>query len=171
MIQRPNSDEYAEFYAGYVARVPDGDVLQMLQDQRQQLADLLRGVSDEQAQVYPAPGEWNIKEVIGHLNDAERVFSYRALRISRKDATPLSGFEQNEFVRESNFSAVPLSDLLEEFDSLRAANLLLFKHLTPEMLTVRGTASNNTVTPRALVYIIAGHTDGHIESLRTVYLK
>jgi hypothetical protein len=171
VIPRPNSDEYAEFYAGYVARVPDGDVIQLLHDQRQQLADLLRGVSEQQAEAYPAPGEWNIKEVIGHLNDGERVFSYRALRFSRKDLTPLAGFDQNDFVRESNFSARSLSDLLEEFDHLRAANVLMFKSLTPDMLSQRGIASENPITPRALVYIVAGHADGHIDSLRTVYLK
>lgn len=171
MIPRPNADEYAPFYAGYVERVPDGDVVQLLQQQRTQFADLLRNVSDEQAQERPAPGEWNIKEVIGHLIDAERVFSYRALRFSRKDSTPLSGFEQDDFVRESNFSDRSLSDLLEEFDHCRAANVLLFKSFPSEVLTWRGTASNNPVSVRALVYITAGHADGHYESLRTVYLK
>ena len=171
VISRPNNDEYAPYYQNYVDQVPDGDVLQYMQAQRGELADLLRGVSDEQALARPAPNEWNIKEVVGHLIDAERVFSYRALCFSRRDTQALPGVEQDDFVRESNFSARPLSDLLEEFDHQRAANLLLFKHLAPDVQTLRGTASGNPVTPRALVYITAGHTNVHIQSLRTVYVK
>jgi hypothetical protein len=171
LIPRPNADEYAPFYAGYVARVPDGAVLQLLQQQRAQYADLLRNISDEQALERPAPGEWNIKEVIGHLIDAERVFSYRALRFSRKDSTPLSGFEQDDFVRESNFSERSLKDLLEEFDHCRAANILMYKSFPSDVLAWCGTSSSNPLSVRALVYITAGHADVHYESLRTVYLK
>ncbi|MFN8371635.1 MAG: DinB family protein [Anaerolineae bacterium] len=171
MIVRPNTDEYAEFYAGYVARVPDGDVLQFLREQPQRLRDLLRGVSEEQAAARPAPKEWSIKEVISHLNDGERVFSYRALRFSRGDETALPGFDQDLFVENSNSAAVPLADLLDEFAHLRAANLLLYTQFQPETLARRGTASNYPVSVRGLVYITAGHVEHHYESLRTVYLK
>jgi hypothetical protein len=171
LIQRPNADEYAPFYTDYIAHVPDGDVLQFLQQQRSQFADLLRNVSDEQAQERPAPGEWHIKEVIGHLIDSERVFSYRALRFARKDTTPIPGFDQEHFIRESNFSERSLSDLLEEFDHVRAANILMYKSFPSDVLTWCGTANNNPVSVRALVYITAGHADVHYVSLRTVYLK
>lgn len=171
MISRPNTDEYAEFYAGYVGRVPEGDVLQFLRDQPQQLRDLLSGLTDEQAATRPAPAEWSIKEVIGHINDGERVFSYRALRFSRGDETALPGFDQDLFVKNANFSEQPLSDLLDEFTHLRAANVLLYKHMSPEVQMRRGTASTYPVSVRALIYITAGHVEHHLESLRTVYLK
>jgi hypothetical protein len=124
----------------------------------------------EGADFRPAPGEWSIKEVVGHINDTERVFAYRALRISRADSTPLAGFEQDAYVRESNFGLRTLYDLLEEFALLRRANLLAFTKLTPDMLVRMGTASNNPVSVRALLYMIAGHVEHHLESLRVDYL-
>jgi hypothetical protein len=172
MISRPTPDEYAQFYSGYVARVPEGgDVLGLLQRQPQTLADLLKGTSNEQAAQRPAPNEWSIKEVIGHLNDSERIFGYRALRFSRRDPAPLPGFEQDDYVREGSANSWTLGDLLEEFAHLRAANVLLFKHLPEDRLMLLGEASRYNVSVRALVYITAGHVEHHLESLRTVYLK
>lgn len=171
MITRPNADEYGQFYAGYIARVPEGgDPLALLETQRQQIRDLLGGLSDAQALSRYAPGQWSIKEVVGHLTDFERVFSYRALRISRGDQTPIPGFDQDFFVANANYDDHPLADLLTEWDTLRAGTLMLFRSLTPEMLTQRGIASDNPISPRAIIYIAAGHTNVHLESLRTEYL-
>ncbi len=171
MITRPNSDEYGQFYAGYIARVPEGsDPLTLLQNQRQQVVDLLGGLTDEQALSRYAPDQWSIKEVVGHLTDFERVFSYRALRVSRGDQTPLPGFDQDFFVSNAHYDTHSLASLLTEWDMLRAGTLMLFQSFTPEMLTQRGIASNNPVTPRAIIYIATGHTDTHLESLRTEYL-
>jgi hypothetical protein len=117
-----------------------------------------------------APGEWSIKEVIGHLNDGERVFSYRLLRISRNDATPLPGFEQNDFVREAGFDAHPFKDILGEFEHLRRANLLAIRNMTEEALLHLGTASGFAVSARALIHIMVGHVDHHLASLHEKYL-
>jgi hypothetical protein len=171
VIPRPNPDEYAEFYGSYIARVTEDQLLQRLHDQPKQLGYLLRDVSDEQVSARPAPDEWSIKEVIGHLNDAERVFSYRTLRFSRRDESPLPGFDQDDYVQNGNANLRMLNDLLEEFGHLRAANILLFKHLPAESLTLRGQASNHPVSVRALIYITVGHVEHHLESLRTVYLS
>jgi ABC-type uncharacterized transport system permease subunit len=117
-----------------------------------------------------AAGEWSIKEVVGHLIDAERAFGFRAFAFSRAEAAALPGFEQDAYVREAGFDARPLVDLLDELALLRRANLLAFKHLTPDQSARRGTASGREVSVRALIYIIAGHVDYHLEDLRQKYL-
>jgi len=170
MIARPQADEYAPFYAGYVQRVPDSsDIFALLSSQPDELRALLQSVSDSQANARPAPGEWSVKEVIGHLCDSERVFAYRAMRIARSDATPLPGFEQDDYVQATDFNRRTLSDLLDEFASQRRANVLCFQPLTDTETARRGTASNATVSVRALLYILAGHVMHHIESLKTTY--
>lgn len=169
-VDRPAENEYASFYAGYVQRVPDGDIFEMLAGQGDTLRALLAALPAQQADFRPGPAEWSIKEVVGHINDAERVFAYRALRISRADQTPLPGFEQDDYVRASNFGERTLSDLLEEFELLRRANLLAFNRISDEASKRLGTASGFTVSVRALLYIMAGHVEHHVESLRTDYL-
>ncbi|MFN8371634.1 MAG: DinB family protein [Anaerolineae bacterium] len=172
MSARPNPDEYSAYYGTYIIRVPEGvELLHLLREQPQELANLLREVSDERAVERPAPAEWNIKEIVGHLNDFERILTYRALRFARRDATLISGIEPLDYVREYDASRFPLHDLLDEFIHLRAANVLLFKSFSEEMWLRRGVASGVEASARALVYVIAGHVDQHLESLRTVYLK
>jgi hypothetical protein len=108
--------------------------------------------------------------VIGHLNDVERVFSYRLLRISRNDATPLPGFEQEDYVRMAGFNDYPLEDLVAEFEHLRRANIIAIQHMSKEAVDRRGTASGMTVSARALIYMIVGHVDHHMSSLQEKYL-
>ena len=170
MIARPQTDEYAQFYAGYIQRVPQGaDIFALLSSQPEELRSLLQSVSGEQANVRPAEGEWSIKEVLGHICDGERVFAYRALRFARGDTTPLPGFEQNDYVDATDFNQRSLADLLEEFTLQRRANLLCFKPLTDAEISRRGTASNNPISVRAILFILAGHVMHHIESLKTSY--
>jgi hypothetical protein len=170
MIARPQADEYKSFFTGYVERIPqDADIMAILSSQPDELSTLLMNVSDEQANVRPAPGEWSIKEVIGHVNDAERIFAYRAMRIARADATPLPGFEQNEYVTATDFNARSLSELVDDFTFQRRANVLCFKSLTAEETARRGTAATNPISARALLYVMGGHVMHHIESLKTSY--
>ena len=170
MIPRPAADEFSPFAAGYVQRVPEGsDIFALLSDQPDELRTLLQGVSDEQANVRPAPGEWSIKEVIGHICDSERVFAYRAMRIARGDTTPLPGFEQNDYVEATDFNVRSLSDLLDEFTFQRKANVLCFKPLSEAEIMRRGTTSGNPASTRGLLYILIGHVMHHIESLKTSY--
>jgi hypothetical protein len=170
MIPRPQTDEYAPFYAGYVGRVPEGsDIFALLRGQPDDMRALLGGLTDEQANTAFAPGEWSVKEVMGHICDAERIFAYRALRIARGDTTPLAGFEQDAYVKGTNFNARRLDDLLEEFACHRRANLLCFQPLTGEEIARRGTSGGNPISARALLYIMAGHVLHHVESFRTDY--
>ena len=171
MLTAPHENEYAPFYADYIRRSsPSPDVIKMLTEQMAALKGLLQSVTDEQALYRPTPQDWNIKEVLGHLIDCERIFSYRALCFSRNDPAPLPGFDQEVFVKNANFSDRPVADLLEELSLLRAANLLMFKSLPADRLMQGGTASDYHFTTRALVYITAGHMDVHLESLKKEYL-
>lgn len=170
MIPRPQADEYSDFTAGYVAAVPEGsDIFALLSRQPDELRALLQNVGDEQANTRPAPGEWSIKEVVGHICDTERVFAYRAMRIARGDTTPLPGFEQDNYVRATDFNARSLADLLEEFALQRRANVLCFQPLKAEEILRRGTASSKPVSVRALLYILAGHVIHHLESFQRDY--
>lgn len=170
-VGRPHDNEYAPFYAGYVRLVPDGDIFEILARQPDALRTLLAPLSTKQADFRPGPAEWSIKEVVGHINDTERVFAYRALRISRGDQTPLPGFEQDDYVREANSGERTLPDLVEEFELLRRANLLAFNGLSQDVSQRQGTASGSNVSVRALIYLIAGHVEHHLESLRRDYLS
>ncbi len=170
MIQPPKADEYAQFYAGYVQRVPPGsDLFSLLAGQPSELRALLQKVTEAASGGSPKPGEWSVKEVIGHISDTERIFAYRALRIARGDTTPLPGFEQDSYVLATNFNQRRLSDLIDEFGSQRQANMLCFKPLTEAEIDRRGTASDNPISTRALLYIMAGHVMHHIESLKVDY--
>ena len=167
----PTAEEFAEFYAGYIQRAQaKGDVLAALSQQIDEVKAALGGLSDEQALIRDAPEEWSIKEVIGHLNDVERVFSYRLLRVSRNDSTPLPGFEQNDFVRAAGFDAHPVKDLIGEFEYLRHANILAIQNMSDESALRGGTASGYPVSARALIYMMVGHVDHHMASLNEKYL-
>jgi uncharacterized damage-inducible protein DinB len=171
-LERPAATEHAAYYARYLSQVPDGgDVLELLRTGAIELEMLLGGLDEKQALHRYAPGKWSIKEVVGHMLDAERVFAYRALRIARADATPLPGFEQDEYVRVAGFDRRPLASLLAEYRHLRAANLELFASLDARALVRQGTASGYGVTARALIWIIAGHERHHLIGLRRDYLK
>ena len=167
----PTTEEYASFYAGYIQRAANRDDLYVaISSQIDEIQNALDSLSESQARFKPGPKEWSIKEVLGHLIDGERVFSYRLLRISRQDTTPLPGFEQDDFVRTAGFDRIPLGDLLNEFELLRRANILAIRHMSDEAVDFRGTASGATVSSRALIYIMVGHVDHHMESLKEVYL-
>ena len=168
---RPAPDEYAPSYGKYTALVPEGDVVETLRRQLDDTLALLGGLSEEQADSRYEPGKWSIKELSGHMIDAERIFAYRALRIARGDQTPLPGFEQDDYVATGNFGARTLADLAEEFDLVRRSTLKLFSRLDDAAWLRRGTASDNEVSVRALAYIIAGHAAHHVNILRERYLN
>jgi hypothetical protein len=170
-IPIPNPKEYAPFYADYIQRAAAReDVAAVLPLQIDEMKAALGRLTDVQARFRNGPGEWSIKEIISHLIDGERVFSYRLLRISRRDKTPLPGFEQNDYVRESGADEIPLEDLLNEFEYLRRANMIAVKNFSQESLSQVGTASGADVSARALVYMMVGHVEHHMASLREKYI-
>ena len=166
---RPAADEFAPYYGKYIDRVPEGSILDLLESQLPAVMDVLDDVSEDRAGYRYEPGKWSIREVIGHIADTERVMAYRALRIARKDRTPLPGFEENDFVANANFESRTLLSLVDEWATVRRATQALFEGLEPASGDERGTASNNPVSVRALAYIIHGHVEHHLGILRERY--
>lgn len=167
---RPQPSEYAPFYANYIARVPEGDLLAILESSVKDWKSLLGGLTEAQSEFRYQPGKWSIKDAVGHVTDTERIFSYRALRIARGDQTPLSGFEQDDYVKEGNFSSRKLADLLEEFSAVRHSTVALLRSLPAQAWMRRGTANQKEVTVTALAFIIAGHERHHRNILEQRYI-
>lgn len=170
MIPRPDASEFLPFYGTYIDKVPDGDLLQMLRTQLDDTLALVRGLPEERGAHRYAPGKWSVREVLGHVIDAERIFAYRALRIGRGDATPLASFDENAYAENSGADARTLADLADELEHVRLGNIALFRSLGEEGLARRGTASGAEVTARALAWIVAGHELHHVGLLRERYL-
>lgn len=168
-IPRPVAAEYAPYYGRYIDKVPDGDLLRTLEDQGRETQAVLARLSEAKALHRYAPGKWSVKEVIGHVTDTERVYSYRALRFARGDATALPGFDENAWVPAGSFDARSLADLAAELDAVRRATLTLFRGLDAAALARRGTASDNAVSVRAIAWIIAGHERHHVALLHERY--
>jgi len=167
---RPQSGEYAPFYEKYVQLIPGTDIVGALEAQRLVMTQLLGARSEREGNFRYAPDKWSLKEVIGHVADSERIFAYRALRFARGDSTPLSGFEQDDYVKIGGFGDRMLADLAEEFAEVRGATIALFSGLDGQAWQRRGVANKNEVTVRALAYIIAGHELHHRRVLEENYL-
>lgn len=162
---RPRAGEFAEFYAGYVAAVPDGDVRALLASQLGRFQTLLR-LGDERATQPYAPGKWSTKDVVLHLADAERVFAFRALWFARGEASPLPGFDQDPWVRAGGATTRRLEDLLQELELARQCTIALVDSFSAEDWLARGVASGAQVSVRALVWVIAGHAEHHLGVLK-----
>src|ERR1700722_6976052 len=169
VVARPQPGEYALFYERYISLVEGEDILNTLDQQRRQMMLLLSGRDEEEGDFRYAPEKWSAKEVLGHICDTERIFAYRALRFARADATPLQGFEQDDYVRNGGFAQRPLGDLVEEFIAVRRATISLLRNFDEAAWSRRGTANKNEVTVRALAYIIAGHELHHRRILEEKY--
>lgn len=169
MLERPISDEYYDFYHTYVGLVPDGEIATVLADQRERLVDEFSTVPPHLETFAYAPGKWTVREVLGHISDAERVFAYRALTIARADTTSLPGFDENEWAVHSNAGVRQLESLVEEFAAVRSATLALLGGLAPEMGHLRGTASGRPISVRAIAWILAGHAEHHLRHFRERY--
>ena len=168
---RPQPGEYAPYYERYISLIQSSDILATLDEQRRETLLLLSGRTEEEGNHRYADDKWSVKEVLGHVNDTERVFAYRALRISRNDPTNIEGFEQDDYVRFGPFAKRTLEDLVEDYIAVRRATLTLFRNLYEDAWMRRGVANRNEVTVRALAYIIAGHEVHHRRILQEKYLR
>ena len=162
--------EYAAFYETYIALVPQTDIVSALEAQRLQMTQLLTACSERDGNFRYAPEKWTMKEVIGHLTDCERIFTYRALRIARGDLTPLAGFEQDDYVRAAGYARRQLREVAEEFATVRIATVAFYRSLDEEAWVRRGVANKNEVSVRALAFITAGHELHHRRLLEERYL-
>ena len=167
---RPAPTEYPPFYGRYVETVGLGDILALMRKSGRLFAEMLAAISEPRAGFRYADGKWSIREVVGHVTDAERVFSYRALRFARGDVTPVPGFDENEYARASNADARSLVDLAADFQAVRESSLRLFASLSAGAWEQRGTANGQTITVRALAYVTVGHVEHHMAVLHERYL-
>ena len=167
-MNKPELDEYAEYYDRYISLV-EGDVLPMLDGQPAELRAMFAALPEEKGTYKYAEDKWTLKEVLSHLIDGERFFAYRMLRISRGDKTPIEGFEQDDYIENSNANSRSFDELLDEFDLQRRSNMLFVRNLSDEATQRLGTASGYTVSVRALVYIMAGHVSHHVKILKERY--
>ena len=167
----PDRTEAAEYYFTYINKVPPGDIRRVLADQASETLTILRGISDEQSLSRYAPGKWSIREVMSHVNDAERVFSFRAFWFARGFDAAMPSYDQDAGVPAAMADQREWDRHLDEFAAIRAATMALFDSLPDAAWDRRGIASDNPVSVRALAYICAGHVAHHIGVLRERYLS
>jgi hypothetical protein len=170
MIKRPESNEFSPVYAGYIKWVPGDELLVSFKEQLEDTISLLSHLTEEKAIFRYAPNKWSIKEMIGHIADAERIMSYRLLCIARGDDTPLPGFEEDDYVLGASFDLLPFEDLLDNLIAVRKSTLALLKGIAPEAYLRMGTANNKAISARAIAFIISGHELHHRNVLVERYL-
>jgi uncharacterized damage-inducible protein DinB len=163
-------NEYAAFYSPYINALGNVDLIEELEICLHDFIKFVQNIPMDKFDFRYAQGKWTIKDIIQHLIDAEHVFSYRALRISRNDKTPLPGFNENDYVDNTNSNARSIQGLLTEFSALRQSTLLLFKSFSEEQLKRMGIASNADVSVRAIGFIIIGHQKHHQKVFQERYL-
>ena len=169
-FRRPGKNEFAGFYTNYIQSVPEGDLIEIMRDNMEKSLELLWSISEEKSQFRYAENKWSVRELLGHVIDAERVFSYRALRISRNDQTNLSGFDENVYIGNSNYHNRNMSSIISEYEHLRKSNIIMFSGLNEDMWEFLGSANNANVSVRALGCILIGHENHHIKILKERYL-
>ena len=171
-MQKTPNLKYNSFYQTYIDKVDiSTSITENLQNSLNAVFNILGNISNEQANYSYAEGKWTIKEIVQHLIDTERVFSYRALAISRQDQNNLPGFNENKYVWFSNAQNISLTDLLKEFSLIRKANIAMFKGFSNEMLENTGIANNHKISVNAIGYIMSGHVLHHLNVVKERYLS
>ncbi|WP_440999491.1 DinB family protein [Fodinibius sp. SL11] len=166
---RPQPDEYGDFYEGYINLVNEPNVIEALIRQGQKVYALIQQLTDEEAKYRYRDDKWSVQEIIGHLVDTERIMAYRALCISRGEQSPLPGYDHESYVEQGNFDQRSLQSLSTEYDALRNANISMFSSFTEEQISRKGTANGVPVSVRGLAFIIAGHERHHLNILENKY--
>jgi len=169
-MKRPETNEFVPYYGGYISTIGDDDVIAVLDAQTEELRSIISSIPEEKGSYAYAAGKWTIKEVLSHIIDGERIFAYRILRISRGDKTPIEGFEQDDYIETSNANNRTFASLIDEFDFQRRANLLMLANISDEASQLMGNSSGNTISVRAVIYILAGHVRHHVNILKEKYL-
>ncbi|HKT80803.1 MAG TPA: DinB family protein [Vicinamibacterales bacterium] len=167
--QRPEPGDYAPFYNSYVALVPELDIVSTLEAQVPIVRRVAEAVPAERESFAYAAGKWTVRQVFGHMCDAERVFGFRAFTFSRSVAQPQPGFDENVYVEQARYHDIALAELAEEFAAIRSLNLRVLKSLRGDRWNVRGVANNNPITIRGLAYVMAGHVRHHLAILHDRY--
>ncbi|WP_339661915.1 DinB family protein [Croceibacter atlanticus] len=169
-VQDIQPDEYNPYYKTYIDKVGDGELLELLY-KRQEITTKFFKSLDEFKYLYRyADGKWTPLEILQHIIDTERIFYYRALRFARMDATPLIGFEHNDYINPSRANNKSMPQLIKEYDVERQHSLVLFQSLEEDVFSFKGTANGSAMTARAIAAIMIGHEKHHIEVIKERYL-
>jgi hypothetical protein len=166
----PDRTEAAEYYFTYIDKVGPGDICRILEEQLAETLPLLEAISEDRSLHRYAPDKWSIRDVLGHLNDCERLFVSRAFWFARGFDSPLPSFDQNVAVSVAGADSRPWRSHIEEFRSVRGATVAFFSNLPSDAWARRGVASGNPFTVRALAYMAAGHVTHHMGILKERYL-
>lgn len=170
LLMRPDRSEAVDYYFSYIDLVPGTDICSALEAQRGETLAALQPITEEQSCYRYAQGKWSLREVLGHINDTERLFVSRAFWFARGFDTPLPSFEQEPAVAASGADRRPWASHVEEFRTVRDATLTFFKNLPEEAWSRRGIASGNAFTVRALGFLAAGHVTHHMRIVHERYL-
>lgn len=165
-LRRPGSDEFAPYYGRYIERVPDGDILPLLERQIDDVRGTLGRVPESQENVPHPPYTWTLRQVVGHLIDVEKVFGYRAHRFACNDLRPIPGMEQDDFVANLDYQCVTLASLTNEWEQVRLANIPFLRRIPPQAWDRIGTIDGNILSVRAIAYILVGHVTYHLDIVR-----
>ena len=169
MLIRPVAGDYADYFQGYLDRVPDGDVMTHLATQGFRMQEMLSGATEAQSNYCYAPAKWSVKRLVLHIADGERMFCYRAMCLARGDQQPLPGFDENAYAENDGSKDRTLASIVEEYVSVRAATLTLFGGFDKQAWSRRGVANGNPVTTASLPWIITGHDMHHFAVLQERY--
>ena len=167
---KPQPNEYAPYFSRYIDLVPEDDIIGVIEKQGRETAALLATVNEEKSAYRYAPEKWSVKQLVGHVTDAERVFAYRLMAIARGETQSLPGFDEKVYVSNANFDDRPFAELVDGLAAVRSTTLLLLRGLSPDAWTRTGTANDNPTSARAVAYVIAGHERHHLRVLRERYL-
>jgi uncharacterized damage-inducible protein DinB len=169
-IQRPESGEFPPYASMYIDLISDeGQLLQHMADNIGIVKKAVHALPADKLDVPHIEGEWTVKEILVHIIDDERIYGYRALRFARGDTTDIPGFDPDDYASTSNANTRPLSNIFEEYETVRQATITLLNNLDDDALIRSGTANDNPVTVRALAYHMAGHELHHLYSIQENY--
>ena len=165
-----NKNDYPAYYETYISLSKDLSLPNDFASNREKSISFFQAVPTDKLEYRYQPEKWSIKDILLHLIDCERIFQYRALRISRNDKTPLPGFEENLYAIEAKATNRSLESLLEEYKSVRNGTISLFSSFTDDELIRKGNASGKDISVHAIGYIILGHELHHIKIIKERYL-
>jgi uncharacterized damage-inducible protein DinB len=168
---KPDPSEMTSYQRAYADLVPEGDLSLLLENNAKSTSQLMSSLSSEKLKYRYAAGKWSIPQILVHIIDTERIFSYRILRIARGDKTPLPGYEQDDYAKESGADERDFKDIVEEFLNVRRSTVSLLKSLYSKQLLYTGTSNNNPVSVRTLCYMLAGHEIHHIKVVKEKYIN
>ena len=168
MITTPDSDEYGEYYENYISRVRGQDISALIISQVEELRFFFKPISEEQSLKSYRKGKWTYKQLLGHINDTEKIMFFRALCLARDEQQPLPGFDQDVYVNAANFNEASLSSLLEDFELTRRSISFFINNLSNEAASRKGIVNDQLMSVRALLHIIPGHFEHHLEILKSI---